>query len=192
MAAKTDRRIIQTKEKIKGGMLSLIEEKPIEKLTVKEICEKANVTRGTFYAHYENEYDLLKNMIVELLNNAFDIIDDLPGGKYSEEEKIDMLTNMFDYLKDNDMILRCAIRRRAYPEISVRARDYFNRICKIKSDDADADRINVAYMFTGNGIMGLVNSWIDEGYSIDSRKLALYFKSIIDDGIKAFIQNEDE
>lgn len=191
MATKTDRRIIQTKEKIKTGFLSLIEQKPVEKVTVKEICEKSGITRGTFYAHYENEYDLLKTLTVELISNAFDMINDLPGKKHSEEEKINILSRMFDYLKDNRTLLWYFVNRNVYSEITAIARDFFNKLCLTKSVNADADRIDAAYMYTGCGIKGLFNFWINEDFNISSKKLAICFKSIIDGGIKEFIQSTD-
>ncbi len=119
------------------------------------------------------------------------MIDDLPGDKHSDEEKIEMLSGMFDYLKENRILLWYFVNRRAYPEIGVMAKAYFDKLCALKSEDADKDRINAAYLFTGCGIKGLFNFWINEGFNISSRKLAVYFKSIIDGGIKEFIQNSD-
>ncbi|MDO5813306.1 MAG: TetR/AcrR family transcriptional regulator [Bacillota bacterium] len=42
------------------AFLELLEKKDFEYITIKEICQKANVNRSTFYLHYENMGDLLE------------------------------------------------------------------------------------------------------------------------------------
>ncbi len=51
-------------------MLTLLEKKEFEFITVKELCERAGVNRSTFYLHYENTADLLAETI-ELINRRF-------------------------------------------------------------------------------------------------------------------------
>ena len=52
------------------ALLILLEKKDFEFISVKEICDKAGVNRSTFYLHYENMDDLLKETI-ELINRKF-------------------------------------------------------------------------------------------------------------------------
>ena len=46
MKKKEDRRILYTRMVIKESFLSLIQEKPLDKITIKEICEKADINRA--------------------------------------------------------------------------------------------------------------------------------------------------
>ena len=41
------------------ALLLLLEQKDFDRITVKELCQKAGVNRTTFYLHYENMGDLL-------------------------------------------------------------------------------------------------------------------------------------
>ncbi|MBR6525914.1 MAG: TetR/AcrR family transcriptional regulator [Clostridia bacterium] len=59
---KTDARILHTRKALRNALLSLLPEKSVDTLTVKEVCEKANVSRATFYKHYKDCFDLLKQM----------------------------------------------------------------------------------------------------------------------------------
>ena len=52
------------------ALLLLLEKKNFEFITVKEICDKAGVNRSTFYLHYENMDDLLKETL-QLINKKF-------------------------------------------------------------------------------------------------------------------------
>ena len=54
--SKTDARVRYTRRVIKESFLALLHEKPINKITVKEVCEAAEINRATFYSHYTNKY----------------------------------------------------------------------------------------------------------------------------------------
>lgn len=51
-----------TKSVIRESFLSLLREKPVEKITVTELCAKADINRSTFYAHYLDVYDLKEKL----------------------------------------------------------------------------------------------------------------------------------
>lgn len=61
-------RVAETKQKIKRAFLSLYKEKRIEKISIKEITDKAGVNRGTFYAYYLDIYDLLEQIEKEVID----------------------------------------------------------------------------------------------------------------------------
>lgn len=59
---------IQTKYRIAESLKKFMEKKPFDKITVKEVIEDCDITRPTFYYHFEDMYDLLKWMFdTELL-----------------------------------------------------------------------------------------------------------------------------
>lgn len=62
-----DLRIIKTKKAIINAFLSLRAKRPLEKITVKELCEMAMINKSTFYSHYADIYQLsdsLENEVV--------------------------------------------------------------------------------------------------------------------------------
>ncbi len=59
---KTDARVRYTRKIIRDVFLQLLKEKPVAKITVKEICDIAEINRGTFYKHYQDCYDLLEKI----------------------------------------------------------------------------------------------------------------------------------
>ena len=54
-----DARVRYTKMMIRNSLLELLSTKPIAKITVTEICERAGINRATFYAHYTDPTDQL-------------------------------------------------------------------------------------------------------------------------------------
>ena len=62
-----DRRIKYTKKVIKESFFQLLEEKDITKVTVSELCEKADINRATFYRYYIDIFDLLEKIKEEFV-----------------------------------------------------------------------------------------------------------------------------
>lgn len=53
-----DKRIEKTRIAIKDAFLELHQTKPLEKISIKELCDMANINKSTFYSHYMNIYAL--------------------------------------------------------------------------------------------------------------------------------------
>lgn len=62
-----DLRVEKTENAIKNAFLELRAKKALEKITVKELCEKAQINKSTFYAHYQDIYDLSDRMEAEVV-----------------------------------------------------------------------------------------------------------------------------
>ena len=65
---RTDARVRYTKMVIKNSFAKLLAEKPLAKVTVKEICELSEINRATFYKYYCDPFDLLDKIEQEFLN----------------------------------------------------------------------------------------------------------------------------
>jgi AcrR family transcriptional regulator len=63
-----DRRIEKTRQLIMDTFMELMKEKGFEKLTIRDIAERANINRGTVYLHYIDKYDLLDKCIDNYVN----------------------------------------------------------------------------------------------------------------------------
>lgn len=70
MAKAEYRSSIRSKKLITDALVELLDEKPLDKITVTDIVKKADINRGTFYAHYENVSDV----VTSIFESAFDII----------------------------------------------------------------------------------------------------------------------
>ena len=60
-----DPRIVRTRQLLREALVSLLEEKDFEVITVQDIADRATVNRATVYAHYQDKYDLLADAIRE-------------------------------------------------------------------------------------------------------------------------------
>ena len=69
--ATTDSRVQFTKAALKKALLKILKEKPISKVSIKELCEEASLNRGTFYLHYNEPNDLLREIEEDFIQEHF-------------------------------------------------------------------------------------------------------------------------
>ena len=65
---RTDARVRYTQRILKESFLTLLEKKPTNKISVKEVCELAELNRSTFYAHYSDCFALMDSIEQELID----------------------------------------------------------------------------------------------------------------------------
>ena len=82
---KTDRRVIKTKRAIRKAFISLLTEKDLTDITVKDIAERAEVDRKTVYAYYNGGYEILEELENELIASFEEVISTLQYAKYYED-----------------------------------------------------------------------------------------------------------
>ena len=97
-----------TKRLLRESLLELLREKPVDHITVKELCEYAELNRSTFYAYYTDVPALYQEMGGELAGALLDHIRDINRG-----EAIDTLP-MLAYIKDNWELFHLLVYREQY------------------------------------------------------------------------------
>ena len=71
-----DRRIRRTKRLLKQGFAELMREKDFQEITVRDITDRMDLNRGTFYLHYADTYDLLQKLESDVLDDVQRMIDE--------------------------------------------------------------------------------------------------------------------
>jgi AcrR family transcriptional regulator len=159
---KKDRRVRYTLMVIRQSFIKLLWQKPISNITIKEICEIADVNRATFYAHYLDQYDLLhqiENDVIDDINqylNSYDL-------KKMSEAPAEMLEKILEYIKENADLFNLLLLN---PNGDVQFREEITKIIgqqhflAITSDKEDSKYV---YLFFANGAIGVILKWLKDG-----------------------------
>lgn len=99
MNPKLDRRKKYTRMMLKNSLVHLLRQKPLSKITVKEICEEADVNRSTFYAHYDDQFDLLEKIEQEVIANIEAGLNEYDFS--NDDEALEMIEILLNYASDN-------------------------------------------------------------------------------------------
>lgn len=159
---KTDARIRYTRQTIQHAFIDLLKQKPLDKITVKEICEKAQINRSTFYKHYEDVYHLMYKLEEAALNHLeVLLIDSKHNG--SIHVLTALLTSLLDYqdliapltanTPDSDFPNRLAERCSQYAVSHLSfGDDYLNKPDK-----------QYVYSYLAGGTSMLIQHWLKTG-----------------------------
>ena len=85
-----DTRVQFTKKVLKDALLRILKDKPIGKVTIKELCEEAGLNRGTFYLHYNEPNDVLKEIESDFVREQLAFFD-----PYLKNDNPDQLAKLF-------------------------------------------------------------------------------------------------
>lgn len=86
------RRVRMTKMLLKNALIDIMKNKSIHMVSIKEICEEADVNRSTFYRHYDTQYDLYDEIIE-------DIASDIGAIYKNDYTTVDFLTKVLEYME---------------------------------------------------------------------------------------------
>ncbi len=186
MAIKVDRRVRYTKMVLKNSLAELLEKKTIEKITVKEICEKADINRGTFYSHYSDQFDLYNSIVDELLEESFTKLGNFM--ELDEDGLTDSITNVFEYIKENNELIRILLKGGVEYSIEKRIRNVIKNIYLNKIDkDVDMDYINLAYSFIAAGAISLIRNWVSSDIPKSPREIATFIRTLAGSGLRSIL-----
>lgn len=101
---KSDARVRYTKKALRGALLKLMETKQIKSITVKEVCDLAEINRATFYTHYKDCFDLLEQIENELIEDYRSSLKYLTGFDVTE-----LLKAIFGMIEQNMDLCRLLI-----------------------------------------------------------------------------------
>ena len=160
----TDRRIRYTKMVLRQALLEILQEKSIDQVTVKEICERADVNRSTFYVHYGSPQGLLDDIQQQMYEKINKRKKDFTNRKA-------YMADMCEILYDNRELLRLLLKSGKVEIMFMITdiwKDDFRKYADIDSETADIDS---AFLFITCGAMAVVISWILGNISMSREKV---------------------
>lgn len=169
MATKNNRRTTITRKILKDSLLELMQTKPISKITIKEICELSDMSRSTFYLHYQDQFALLEDIEKEVLKKTFENLKMLD----TESNSISSIEVLLNYIKDNKTtfgILLCRMETHDFQKgIMNSVQTYIQPIIPKLSDKYKEKYI---YSFIMHGCHNIIVDWINNNFDIEPHKLA--------------------
>lgn len=161
-----DRRIGKTKKLLKKTLTTLMEEKELRKITVKEITERANINRGTFYLHYQDIYDMVEKLGDEIISNVMKLIDksDPIGMNFLF---LPVLIKIIEYFYQDKKFIGALLSANGDPNFIIKVKnimiDYTIETYKKQFLNHSDNYIKVVTTFIVSGGIGVFTEWFNEG-----------------------------
>lgn len=103
-----DRRIRKSKEAIKDALVDLLKKQSLDQLTVSELTKAADISRSTFYLHYQNIDDLIDSIEQELAEHITSSVSQIQTDQMVNDPKVlyHIFTNLLETIKsESELIL---------------------------------------------------------------------------------------
>lgn len=101
---KSSRRVKMTQALLKQSLIELLEHKNIRQISIKEICDHANVSRSTFYSYYGSQYELLNAIEREIIEETQEMAS--KEKCHDEQHTKRLLEDHFQYTLDHIQALQ--------------------------------------------------------------------------------------
>lgn len=167
---KTDRRIAKTKKAFQEALLTLLREKELTEITIRELCELADVSRMSFYYHYETIFELYSEMESDFISKFKSIYNASENHNYAEAS-----IALMKFFRENATATRYfAIKSKTqfHTVFAKILEEQFTEIVKFEMQVSELSE-HTSYMISYHsaGIYAVYMKWILDNFSWQEEKI---------------------
>lgn len=183
MRTRRARRTRLTHALVRRAFTDLLKEKPIQRITVREVCQRAGINRSTFYAHYTDLYDLLHQMEEDMLADFQQALAPILDHGPEPPSFLQVITEIYRCLKENADV--CTILLGEYGDKAFATRllslGWESCLAAYSSHlwGATPRQLEYFYAFVSSGHIGLLQKWLEEGMTTSVEEMAKMAQSIM-------------
>ena len=171
------RRVKMTKKVLCDSLIHLLFQKDIQHVTIKEICDYADINRSTYYRYYQNPFDQLNKIQEELIHELYLHIEKLVKNIDSslQSASSNYTSNMIEYLeyvqsqRDVIQILLSIFPDNQFLTTFVR---HIQANLQTLSPVANNSRRLYDFIFASSGCIGLLVHWLTNDPEMSAEDLA--------------------
>ena len=185
-AAPQDRRITRSKRALSDALIELMEERSFDGFSVNDLCERADLNRGTFYNHFRDKDDLLAQLEAEVMEDLerFQVqmrnltVHELLGYR-ARKKPLPLLVGLFDYLREQGAFLHAVLGSGGDVGFGPRLRDSLctNLVQSVLHERYRNDPepfVGYYVAFFASAYLGVITRWIETGMRESSEEMARY------------------
>ena len=190
-----DKRVIRTKALLIRSLSALMKQKNIKDITEKELCEYADINRGTFYLHYKDIYDMLDSIEQELSEKFLQIFQ-----KYNSETNEDfpypLFLEIFKLVDDNAELFRVLIGPNGDISFIMKIFKLYNIHCLQSEFNKLSPQFSMNQVYYSNfilyGCVGLIEQWLSRDTKESPEKMAELITKLVSTGVLSLFNMSDD
>ncbi len=184
-----NRMVEKSKAAIKNALLDIMYEKDFKQITVNELLKRANVSRGTFYAHFSNLEDVRQQLINDLFDHADYLFGDYTASELEKDPYPIMLMAADMMIASRDPAKRLFKFVNVY-DLGINLKTWLTKYILSDAELVERwggrDAATIYARFIVGGVMHTYNMWILDDFDVSAETLAQTLCNILVNGIKAF------
>lgn len=173
---------IRSKRLIREAYMELLKEKPLEKITVTDIVKRADINRGTFYAHYADTQAVLEQIENEIIERMKEFLADFNYRNFYQNP-LPTLLKVVRFLEENKPYREfLESTKNAEPFLS-RARkifaDYLKSDLQIPEEVKNSLEFKTGILFISGGIINVYRAWFQGETDQSPEELSITLAKLI-------------
>lgn len=164
MAPKEYSCVKRTKKAFENSLTQLAKEYPFNKITVKMLCDRAELSRNAFYFHYKDINDLLRSIEDDVVNEIVSLLEMIEKVDFPENVfvSVESLINIFDERRETVLMLFDKNYSVSFTtKVSKIYSDFnFKYFCRFHNNDKKV-KYDFFYMFLSSGFYGIIRYWLE-------------------------------
>lgn len=176
----------RTDKIIRNSFIELLSAKPIDKITVQDLCREADINRATFYRYYKDIYELMEKVSEDFFQMLFiDIAEKSrrQKGKDPKEMIRIYIANALDIIEEQKKLCKVLLLNPVDHTFAEKLTESIYQICTADMEDiTDYRHLQLVYM--ANGILSVNKEWLSGDCRTDKKTIA----GVIDRGINDAFQ----
>lgn len=178
MNEKLDRRKKYTRMVLKDSLITLLKTMQISAITVKELCERADINRSTFYTHYNSQLDLLEQIEEELIADLNTYLNQYNFEK--EEESLHMTEKLLEYVASKHDICHTLLSGNGDHSFEGRVMEVARPFLInnwMEHNEVDPDMFEYASTFVISGGIYVIKHWLANNMDQSPKQIARLINS---------------
>ena len=179
-----EKRKIRTKQLLKETTLEILLEKGFTELTIQEIADCADLSRGTFYLHFASLEEIVWTIVQDSLDSTTqEVLSSFQEMPY-KQRKYHIWKRIFEYAQEHRLILKVLFGEKGHPHFAKQIENYFTSIIYnsiqtgiFTPDLPDKFPVEFASQFVTGSLVRLMIWSLDTDYSPE--QLGQYYYEIL-------------
>lgn len=195
MQKKVDRRVRKTKSQLRAGLAQLMQEKNIREITVKELVEKVDINRSTFYLHYSDIQGMLQEIEDEILKEMERALYRYPMETEGKNSIYFFMKEMFHILEENREIACALVGPHGDIAFIRRIEAFLEQYSQQIGKDIFPEKLSEVkyfYSFCWNGCLGFIKTWLEKGADRTPEYAAKLMFQMVKNSMRAFREYAEE
>ncbi len=172
-----DRRAKMTRAILKQSLIELMKDKQLHEISIKSICEAADINRSTFYHHYNSQYELFDDIFNDTVTDIYAIVE---KNIQNTDWLKDVLSESFEYLENDRDTVLVILGQNSCIGMGGKLSKFLERFFALNSDSASSSYLA---LFLGSGIISIVWEWLNKEERIPAKQLAETVTNLVYQGI---------
>ncbi|MGN0134152.1 MAG: TetR-like C-terminal domain-containing protein [Anaerotignum sp.] len=174
ISEKQDRRVKRSKALMRDALIGLMKEKPFSEITAKDITDRADLNRATFYLHYNNVFGLLDELENEAVEGFSRMLEKAEIRQDAAWE-YPLIGHICDYIVENPDLCRCLLLNPRSDRLAEKLTEIMKQKGqKVRQEmglEVETHRADYIHQFIACGAMGMVKQWLVEGMPLSKEEM---------------------